>query len=194
MLRPGAASTSAAGTAAMNAIVLSMRAFRSAKLASSSVHLGTSWPASRATEPLAKSQAICTCRESGNMSGARRISRSTRGSILRRSADSAALSSMAASWVSARVYTGTVMAWTERLMVWTPGSGCGGAGERVFSIWASPADARRYSAASRAALRVALPGVVFFAVFFAAFFAAFFGFDFSASMVPRQLRAPQRHS
>ncbi len=34
----------------------------------------------------------------------------------------------------------------------------------------------------------------FAAAFFALVAADFLGFDFSASMVPRQLRAPQRHS
>ena len=49
-----------------------MRSLKSAKVFSSSGQLGTSTPARRAVAPLAKSQAICTWRPSGNMSGARR--------------------------------------------------------------------------------------------------------------------------
>jgi hypothetical protein len=77
----------------MNLSVFSMRAFRSAKLCSVSSCFGMSTPASRATQPFAWSQAICTWRVSGNMSGYRRYAVSAEGSIFFASACACARSS-----------------------------------------------------------------------------------------------------
>src|SRR5438046_9013303 len=58
-----------------------MRAASSENVFSSSGKLGTGMPASLAPAPLAKSQASCTCRLNGNMSGNSLAARSASGSI-----------------------------------------------------------------------------------------------------------------
>src|SRR5262245_23042379 len=72
-----------------------MRPRKSAIVFSSSFQLATSMPASRAAVLLAKSQAICTCRLKGNMSGAKREDKSTVGSSFLAPAKVSALASTA---------------------------------------------------------------------------------------------------
>ncbi|MNV97881.1 hypothetical protein D3C71_1930580 [compost metagenome] len=60
---------------------MAIKACRSAKLVSVSGHDGTSAPARREAMPLEKSEAICTWRSSGNMSGNRRACSSALGSM-----------------------------------------------------------------------------------------------------------------
>ena len=74
------------------AMVFAMRAFRSSKVASLSSYFGGSSPVSRATAPFAKSPAMRTWVDSGNMSGKSRAPTSTAGSILRAAACAAPLS------------------------------------------------------------------------------------------------------
>ena len=84
----------------MKSMVLAMRALSSSNVCSVSSCLGISLPARRATAPFAVSQAICTCRLSGNMSGYRREPVSTAGSIFFASQYACALSRIAERFLS----------------------------------------------------------------------------------------------
>src|SRR5579862_8182493 len=105
-----------------------MRARSSPKLLSLSAKRGGSCAARRATEFFAMSQAICTCRVRGNMSGARRALSSTPGSNLRCSACFTLFSSSAERFPSTFANISTDMACIEIFMViLVKGSGCQGA-------------------------------------------------------------------
>src|SRR5579863_8595833 len=105
-----------------------MRARSSPKLLSLSAKRGGSCAARRATEFFAMSQAICTCRMRGNMSGARRALSSTPGSNLRCSACFTLFSSSAERFPSTFANISTDMACIEIFMViLVKGSGSQGA-------------------------------------------------------------------
>ena len=78
--RSWAPSNSTGSRLSMKAVVLATSACSCSNVRSESSYTGTSASARRALTPLAKSQAICTWRSSGNMSGYRRDCNSTSGS------------------------------------------------------------------------------------------------------------------
>src|SRR5882724_1807486 len=94
----------------MKSIVLAILVLSSAKVSSVSSCLGTSAPASRATAPFAESQAICTWRFIGSMSGYRRKWVKTTGSIFLASACACALSRTSERFLSVFAKRGT-LAW-----------------------------------------------------------------------------------
>src|SRR5882672_3823229 len=94
----------------MKSSVFAILALSSAKVSSVSSCLGTSTPARRATAPLAVSQAICTWRFIGNMSGNSRQWVKTVGSIFFASAWAWALSRMAERFLSVLARRGA-LAW-----------------------------------------------------------------------------------
>src|ERR1700691_4550775 len=113
MLRLSESFTWAAVIDLTKSSVLAIRAFRSANLVSVSPCLGTSTPANRAAAPLAVSQAICTWRTRGCMSGNRRDWARTAESNFFAAACAAALSSMADKFVKPRVNIGIEKSYME---------------------------------------------------------------------------------
>src|SRR6266852_3946007 len=102
----------------MKSTVLAILAFSSAKVSSVSACFGTSTPARRATSPLAVSQAICTWRFIGNMSGKSRQWGKTVGSIFFASAWACALSRIAERFLSVLTKRG-VLAWYMEMFMGT---------------------------------------------------------------------------
>src|SRR5712691_4308604 len=100
----------------MKSRVFAILALSSAKVSSLSSCLGTSTPASRATAPLAVSQAICTWRFIGNMSGNSRQWVKTVGSIFFASAWAWALSRMAERFLSVLTRRGALAWYMEIFM------------------------------------------------------------------------------
>src|SRR5882762_799062 len=100
----------------MKSTVFAIRALSSVKVSSVSSCLGTSTPARRATAPLAVSQAICTWRFIGNMSGNSRQWVKTVGSIFFASAWAWALSRMAERFLSALTKRGALAWYMEIFM------------------------------------------------------------------------------
>src|SRR5712692_1838122 len=100
----------------MKSTVLAILALSSAKVSSVSSCLGTSTPARRATAPLAVSQAICTWRFIGNMSGNSRQWVKTVGSIFFASAWAWALSRMAERFLSVLTRRGALAWYMEMFM------------------------------------------------------------------------------
>src|SRR5437773_3687800 len=103
----------------MKSTVFAILALSSAKVSSVSSCLGTSTPARRATAPLAVSQAICTWRFIGNMSGKSRQWVKTVGSIFFASAWAWALSRIAERFLSALTKRG-VLAWYMEMIMGLP--------------------------------------------------------------------------
>src|SRR5882757_742073 len=93
-----------------------MRVRSSSNVLSLSSKRGGSRAARRDTEFFARSQAICTCRESANMSGARRALKRTLGSNLRAVALASAFSSSPLRLFNELANTSTVAAWTVIFM------------------------------------------------------------------------------
>src|SRR5437879_4366867 len=100
----------------MKSSVFAILALSSPKVSSVSSCLGTSTPARRATAPLAVSQAICTWRFIGNMSGNSRQWVKTVGSIFSASAWAWALSRMAERFLSALAKRGALAWYMEIFM------------------------------------------------------------------------------
>src|SRR5689334_6445372 len=97
--------------------VFAMRALSSGSVFSTSSCRGISTPARRATAPFAVSQAICTCRENGNMSGKSRKPVRTSGSTLRASQCACALSRIAERLPRVLANRGAEAWYIERVMV-----------------------------------------------------------------------------
>ncbi|MCY1179124.1 hypothetical protein D9M73_195050 [compost metagenome] len=104
----------------MKSWVLAIRACSSSKVLSVSSQLGTSTSARRAAQPLAMSLAICTWRTRGNMSGARRDSMNTLGSMPRAWALASAFLRMLDRLPSMRARTGTDASYMDKDMVIAP--------------------------------------------------------------------------
>src|SRR5438132_7013319 len=103
----------------MNAMVLAILALSSAKVSSVSPCFGTSTPARRATAPLAVSQATCTWRFIGNISGNSLHWVKTVGWIFFASAWASALSRMAERCMSALTKRGA-LAWYMEIFTTRP--------------------------------------------------------------------------
>src|SRR3979409_909961 len=102
----------------MKSTVFAILALSSAKVSSVSSCLGTSTPARRATAPLAVSQAICTWRFIGSMSGKRRQLVKTTGSIFFASAWACALSRVRERFLSVLTKRG-LLAWYMEMFMGT---------------------------------------------------------------------------
>src|SRR5438093_536547 len=100
----------------MKSTVFAILALSSAKVSSVSSCLGTSTPARRATAPLAVSQAICTWRFIGNMSGKSRQWVKTVGSIFFASAWAWALPRIAERFLSALTKRGVLASYMEMII------------------------------------------------------------------------------
>src|SRR6185437_15018484 len=127
MMRSSEPSSAPAGTPLMKSIVRAMRARSSSNVCSLSSNFGASTPARRDTPNLLISDAICTWRVSGNMSGARRAASSKAGSYLRATACAWPLSSRYERFARLLASRSTDAAWTE-IFMGSPGEVAGTAG------------------------------------------------------------------
>src|ERR1700683_4114592 len=125
MLRPSASFSISGFTVFKKSTVFAMRCLSSARLDSVSSCFGGSIPANRAAAPLAVSQAICTWRTNGNMSGNRRDCASADASNFFASACAAALSRIADKLVNPRVSIGTEKSYREIAIEYLLGNASG---------------------------------------------------------------------